>query len=79
MAEIYYLIAYDTETGKFSAEDEALNAHFTDGIVYEYTNKETGEGFWRKLNIDDPSEMDHEYEGSEKVGLMLRRLNGSDE
>lgn len=75
MAQLHYLISFDTETQKWSSADEALGAFFKDGYVWD--GDEFGEqGEWRTLNMDDPKEVDMEYEGTEKVGLLLRKLNG---
>ena len=76
MREIHFLLAYNTETKKWSAEDETLNAHFQDGVVYEYTNLETGEGVWRTTNFDDPAEVDLDYDLSDKIGEFIRQANG---
>jgi hypothetical protein len=76
MREIHFLISYNTETKKWRAEDETLNAHFQDGLVYEYTNPETGEGVWRFTDSENPAEVDLDYELSEKIGEFLRQANG---
>ena len=70
MAEIHYLICFDTETKQWKSADEALGSWFKNGVVWDGPDHE-----WRLLNYDDPIEMDLEYEATEKVGEMLRRLN----
>ena len=74
MAEIHYLICFDTETQKWKSADEALGSCFRNGVVWD--GKDHEEGKWRPLNYDDPVEMDLEYEASDKVGELLRKLNG---
>jgi hypothetical protein len=78
MAQIHYLICYDTDTKKWLAADEALGAWFTDGYVWEGLDPVGDEfdGKWRHLNQNDFTEMDAEYEGSEMVGKILKQLNG---
>lgn len=76
MREIHFLLAYNTETKKWTAEDETLNAHFQDGVVYEYNNEEKGEGVWRITNHNDPAEVDLDYELSEKISEFIRQANG---
>jgi hypothetical protein len=73
MAEIHYLISYNTETKKWIAADEALGAWFKDGPVWEGSHED---GKWRMLNYDDGMEMDTEYECSETMGKILKTLNG---
>jgi len=77
MAQIHFLIAYDTETKMWISADEALGAWFTDGYVWEGLDPVGDEfdGKWRHLNQNDFAEMDAEYEASEKVGEILRQLN----
>lgn len=74
MAEIHYLICFDTETKKWKAADEALGSWFRNGPVWDGTDH--GSGKWRPLNYDDPVEMDLEYEATEQVGSLLKKLNG---
>jgi hypothetical protein len=73
MAQIHYLICYDTDTKKWFAADEALGAWFTEGPVWESSDED---GKWRLLNYEDGLEMDTEYECSETVGKILKTLNG---
>jgi hypothetical protein len=77
MAQIHYLICYDTDTKKWLAADEALGAWFTNGYVWEGLDPVGDEfdGQWRHLNQNDFAEMEAEYEASEKVGEILRQLN----
>jgi hypothetical protein len=78
MAQIHYLICYDTDTKKWLAADEALGAWFTDGYVWEGLDPVGDEfdGKWRHLNQNNLFEMDTEFECSDKVGEMLKHLNG---
>ena len=78
MAQIHYLICYDTDTKKWIAADEALGAWFKDGVVWEGLDPVGDEfdGKWRPLNYNDPIEMDTEYECSDVVGKILKQLNG---
>lgn len=78
MAQIHYLICYDTDTKKWLAADEALGAWFTDGVVWDGLDPVGDEfdGKWRHLNQNDFTEMDAEYDGSEMVGKILKQLNG---
>jgi hypothetical protein len=73
MAQIHFLIAYDTETKKWISADEALGSWFKNGVVWD--GPDHNEGKWRMLNYKDPIEMDAEYEATEKVGEILRQLN----
>jgi hypothetical protein len=72
MAEIHYLICFDTETKQWKSADEALGSWFKNGVVWEGSHED---GKWRTLNYDDSIEMDLEYEATEKVGEILRQLN----
>lgn len=73
MAEIHYLICYDTEAKKWKSADEALGSWFKNGPVWEGSHED---GNWRLLDYDDGMEMDTEYECSEAVGKILKELNG---
>jgi hypothetical protein len=73
MVEIHYLICFNTETKKWASADEALGSWFKNGPVWDGVNHD--EGRWRTLNYDDPIEMDLEYEATEQVGSLLRKLN----
>ena len=73
MAEIHYLICYDTETKKWKSADEALGSWFKNGPVWEGSHED---GKWRLLDYSDGVEMDMEYECSETVGKVLKELNG---
>ena len=77
MAQIHFLIAYDTDTKKWFGADEALGAWFTEGFVWEGLEPvgDNYDGKWRHLNQNDFAEMDAEFEASEKVGEILRQLN----
>lgn len=75
MAEIHFLLCFDTETKKWKAADEALGGFFTDGFVWDGA-EDGSEGRWRTLNYDDAVEVDLEYEASEQIGSLLKKLNG---
>jgi hypothetical protein len=72
MAEIHYLICFDTETKQWKSADEALGSWFKNGVVWEGSHED---GKWRTPKYDDSIEMDLEYEATEKVGEILRQLN----
>lgn len=75
MAEIHFLLCFDTETKKWKSADEALGGFFTEGFVWD--GDEYGEkGKWRGLNFDDPVEVELEYEATEQIGSLLKNLNG---
>lgn len=75
MAEIHYLICFDTKTKQWKSADEALGSWFRNGPVWDGESHD--EGKWRTLNYDDPIEMDLEYEATEQVSELLKKLNGS--
>jgi hypothetical protein len=75
VAEIHFLICFDTETKQWKSADEALGSWFRNGPVWD--GKDHDEGKWRPLNYDDPVEMDLEYEATEQVSELLKKLNGS--
>jgi hypothetical protein len=77
MAQIHFLVAYDTDTKKWISADEALGAWFKDGYVWEGLDPVGDEfdGKWRHLNQNDFAEMDAEYEACEQLGEILRQLN----
>lgn len=73
MAEIHFCISFDTETKMWKSADEAMGGFFIHGFVWDEASN-----VWRGLNYDDPKEVDMEYEASEQMGVLLKKLNGID-
>jgi hypothetical protein len=74
--EIYYLIAYEKETGKWRAADEMLDYLIvgSSGEVgpVHYIDDETG-ATWRPLK--EGLEKDLDFDNAQVLGSFLRQIN----
>lgn len=69
--EIYYLLAYDIQTGKWTAADEVLSI-LTENQGEVYVTTAEG-GTWRPL--EDGIEKDMDFDNTELLTKFLRENN----
>lgn len=72
--EIFYMLAYDKQSGKWRSADETLGMLVNEGPVRETAEDGTAE--WRDLQ--DGIEKDIDFENTESLGNFLRIMNSGD-
>jgi hypothetical protein len=69
--QIYYLIAYDVDSGKWINADHVLGL-LTEGPLYD-AEKDDESGKWSQL--EDPKLIDQDFENTELLTKFLRQVN----
>jgi hypothetical protein len=70
--QIYYLIAYDVDSGKWINADHVLGLLTQEGPLYSAESDEKA-GSWAQ--IEDPGLIDQDFENTQLIGDFLRQVN----